>query len=93
MIFRLVALEEQVNELILISVWRAEVGEVVPSLSERFECLVCWSYDEECSRVTGDISNDAPVRSSFGYNAVSYITRFQLIIILSWSGGSFIFLA
>ena len=92
MVFRLAAIEERVEELILISIWRAEVGKVVPSLFERFECLVCWSYDEECSCATGDLSNDAPVMSSFGYDTVSYIVGFQLIILLSWSGRSFLFL-
>ena len=93
MAFRLAALEEQVEELILISVWRAEVGEVVSSLFERFECLVCWIYDEEYFRATGDLSNNVPVRSSFRYDTVSYIVGFQLSILLSWSGRSFIFLA
>ena len=92
MVFRLAALEERVEELILISVWRAQVGKVVPSLFERFECLVFWSYNEEFFRATGDLSNKSPDRSSFGYDAVSYTVGFQLIILLSWSGCSFIFL-
>ena len=93
MVFRLAVLEERVKELILIYVSRAEVGKVVPSLFERFKCLVYWSYDDEYFHATGDLSNDAPVGSSFGYNTVSYIIRFQLILLLSWNGGSFIFLA
>ena len=73
----------------MISVWRDEVGEVVPSLFERFESLVYGSYEEICFRATGDLSDEAPVRSSLGYDTVSYIVGFQFSILLSWSGRSF----
>ena len=50
MMLRFAALEERLELLIL-----TEICQVVPSLSERFEFLVFWSYNEECSSVAGDL--------------------------------------